>query len=241
MALVKCKECAKEISSQAPSCPHCGAFRFAPPKKTSGCAIALAVLVGVPLLWVVYIYNKFSADYEANRSKPSPTVATPPKDAPATPQKDSAALLADFIAKGGAWEISERKDEMTSKSNIVLSTPSQSYGKDKFGRNVKATLIVQCQNNKTALVVALSDFISTHAVPVESRIDQQKAQSAQWQISTDYQGVFAPNAIARIKALENAEALTIRLTPHGESPMTFPFTVAGLATHLPKVRAACGW
>ena len=26
MALIKCKECGKEISTQAEECPHCGAF-----------------------------------------------------------------------------------------------------------------------------------------------------------------------------------------------------------------------
>lgn len=41
MALTKCKECGKEISTEAGSCPHCGAK----PAKTSGCALVFAAFV----------------------------------------------------------------------------------------------------------------------------------------------------------------------------------------------------
>lgn len=34
MALIKCKECAKEISDSAKQCPHCG---FKKKKQTCGC------------------------------------------------------------------------------------------------------------------------------------------------------------------------------------------------------------
>lgn len=42
MALIKCKECGKEISNDSKSCPNCGS---PPPKQTSGCAkFALFIL-----------------------------------------------------------------------------------------------------------------------------------------------------------------------------------------------------
>lgn len=47
MALTKCSECGKEVSTKADKCPHCGA---PVKKKTSGCAIIAAVLFGVILL-----------------------------------------------------------------------------------------------------------------------------------------------------------------------------------------------
>lgn len=47
MALIKCKECGKEISDQANACPNCGAK----PYKPSGC---LAVFVAVAVLIVIF-------------------------------------------------------------------------------------------------------------------------------------------------------------------------------------------
>jgi hypothetical protein len=45
MALVKCRECGKEIGSEAKICPGCGTV----PKRTSGCAMAFLVfaVIGV--------------------------------------------------------------------------------------------------------------------------------------------------------------------------------------------------
>jgi len=47
MALIKCAECGKDVSTKAERCPHCGAPVR---KKTSGCAILAAILFGLVLL-----------------------------------------------------------------------------------------------------------------------------------------------------------------------------------------------
>lgn len=39
MALIKCRECSKDVSSEAPTCPHCGVL--GPDPATSHQAIAL--------------------------------------------------------------------------------------------------------------------------------------------------------------------------------------------------------
>lgn len=49
MAMVPCKECGKPISDKAAACPHCGKA----PKRTSGCAWAAAILIGVPFGLIV--------------------------------------------------------------------------------------------------------------------------------------------------------------------------------------------
>lgn len=55
MALVKCRECAKEISSEATTCPHCGA---APKKKMGFIKKSLLTLAG--LFIVQMIISNFS-------------------------------------------------------------------------------------------------------------------------------------------------------------------------------------
>ena len=50
MALTKCKECKKEISEKAKSCPHCGA----PIKKISGCGcLTIQFLIIGAIIFIV--------------------------------------------------------------------------------------------------------------------------------------------------------------------------------------------
>jgi len=48
MALTKCRECGKEISTEAKACPHCGA------KPGSSTAKIILVLVGSVIIWSIY-------------------------------------------------------------------------------------------------------------------------------------------------------------------------------------------
>lgn len=68
MALVKCKECDKEVSSEASSCPHCG-FK----KKKTGCLGVIGYLfLG---LIIIAIIGKFSVEW--NKAKESATSTIP--------------------------------------------------------------------------------------------------------------------------------------------------------------------
>lgn len=50
MAMTKCRECGREISTEAAACPHCGAPTGRAAKRHSGCAIVIAAA----LLALVY-------------------------------------------------------------------------------------------------------------------------------------------------------------------------------------------
>ncbi len=70
MALIKCSECKKEISTKADKCPHCGA----PVKKKSGCGTLLIVLFGV--IVVTSIATQFT-DSSGQKSAPAPSPTAP--------------------------------------------------------------------------------------------------------------------------------------------------------------------
>jgi hypothetical protein len=69
MALVKCKECGKDVSEKAESCPNCGApvevkpksFRLSKSEKKGGCLSSIIKLFGLGLL-CMFIYVTFIAD-----------------------------------------------------------------------------------------------------------------------------------------------------------------------------------
>lgn len=56
MALKKCKECNKEISTTAKACPHCGAKSTATKIQDMGCAMMLIpVFIILLILFLVFI------------------------------------------------------------------------------------------------------------------------------------------------------------------------------------------
>lgn len=83
MAMIKCKECGKDISNQATSCPHCG-VPVKKPARTFGCgtAIILATVVAIPL--VMFMGSPRTGQKPQTATKPSTGQA--PVSAPATPR-----------------------------------------------------------------------------------------------------------------------------------------------------------
>lgn len=96
MAMTKCHECKKDISSTAAACPHCGAK---PKPKTSGCAWIAAVIIGVPMFFaIVGTANRSPEPAKAQPSNAGAAPAAPAKAAPqAPPEKPKSVLkLASF-------------------------------------------------------------------------------------------------------------------------------------------------
>lgn len=76
MALVKCKECGKEVSKRAETCPHCGARRI----RKAGCGSYLLlglVLVVALMAWVV---SESPAPRPADRSAQPERLIAPPSE-----------------------------------------------------------------------------------------------------------------------------------------------------------------
>lgn len=81
MALIKCSECGKEISSKAKTCPHCGTT----PKKKTGCLTVLACAIVV--FFAVGVISRMNNPGGVNQSTAS-RVSSPAKNAAPTPQAE---------------------------------------------------------------------------------------------------------------------------------------------------------
>lgn len=68
MALIKCKECGKEVSEKAEKCPHCG-VTICPPKKKTGCLTQLFA-VGIFGFIALLIYGACSGEAYKETQKP---------------------------------------------------------------------------------------------------------------------------------------------------------------------------
>jgi len=67
MALKPCKECKKEVSTQARKCPHCG-VSYPTKNITQGCLVALILIVCIPFL-VVQCAGNGSNESNSNTPK----------------------------------------------------------------------------------------------------------------------------------------------------------------------------
>lgn len=73
MALKKCKECGKEVSTSAKTCPHCGVSN---PTKKVGLINIISSLVGIIVF--IYLLSLFSSPAdESTKSEPTTSTLTP--------------------------------------------------------------------------------------------------------------------------------------------------------------------
>lgn len=63
----KCRECGKEVSTEAKACPHCGAKKPVP-KKVGPIGTAIVVLIGLVIFWPF-----LSGDAGTSAPPPAPT------------------------------------------------------------------------------------------------------------------------------------------------------------------------
>lgn len=76
MALIKCKDCGKDMSTDAKACPNCGA---SPPKTTSRLAIGVAGFIAIAIGMSVY-NGSSSGGGSATSAQPAAAKVTDPKE-----------------------------------------------------------------------------------------------------------------------------------------------------------------
>lgn len=148
MAMTKCHECKKDISTTAAACPHCGAK---PKPKTSGCAWIAAVIIGVPMfLAIVGTANRPPAS-STSSATPSPARSTPA--APPEPPKAVLKLVSfnctqdsigNAIVEGSVKNISDRPIEQAVKVHASFYDKSDNkLGSDSGYLDFKPLLVNQ--------------------------------------------------------------------------------------------------
>ncbi|MCK0153882.1 zinc ribbon domain-containing protein [Alcanivorax sp. S6407] len=219
MALIKCKECGKEISKSAKSCPHCGA----PADKAKG-GFNLAKFM-VVLLGAVFIISLFNDEPTTNTRTPA-TTSTTPKPPP---------------KKWDYYESQNPVDDTITNSFILSPDSGQNY-KGTFD------LVVRCKSNKTELYVKWHDYLGDDSSSVYEdwknvivRVGDSKAVTQRWSISTDKTATFASSAIPLLKKIANADKLLLQTTPYNENPAQAIYDTKGLEEPISKIAKRCNW
>jgi DNA-directed RNA polymerase subunit RPC12/RpoP len=91
MALMKCSECGNDVSSEAKSCPHCGA-KVKKPKAPMSLVKKLGILAAVLFVWSVV--RQASQDEERRAARTPEQVAADKKEAAQEVARSSAVQIA---------------------------------------------------------------------------------------------------------------------------------------------------
>ena len=105
MAMTKCKECGKQVSTEAKTCPHCGAA--APTKKAKGGLGKWLLIVFAIGVVVAVLPRQDKAKASASASSPLKTQAAPVPD---TPKKVEVAAAEE-----------KKVDEVTDRQRAALA------------------------------------------------------------------------------------------------------------------------
>ncbi|MGQ7253944.1 type VI secretion system-associated protein TagO [Vreelandella titanicae] len=173
-----------------------------------------------------------SAEPETSQPEEEPPAPTPPPE-PRSP-----------------WQVSEEVSPMDDSKNVYLSTRANEALPGRYGRSVaRPTLYVRCVENTTALILnmdghfmASSDYHTWGHV--DMRIDDGQAFTKSMRESTNNKALGLWNggtSIPVIRQMFGADQLTMRATPHSESPMTMTFDITGLEEEIAPLREACHW
>lgn len=121
MALKPCKECKREISTEAKACPHCG--KKNPTSRTTSLGL---VLIGVVILSLYTAFNNAGVQPHADRPSAEPVVSQAASSEERTDSRRNQALgqiKLDFTWRKGGFETAMVAD-------FVITNPSPWRVKD---------------------------------------------------------------------------------------------------------------
>lgn len=161
MAMTTCKECKAQISTTAEACPQCGAK----PKKTSGCAIIVALFLGLVLLSAISRGCSGSSSTSTSESNTPINAAQP---APAEPVKvDPAAVLSE--SKKTVNEIEARLKDNTERLKKFYGTTDQV--KESTGDLIKLAVVKGLYAESS---IKEEKNLSSHADLLIAKVSQQQ-------------------------------------------------------------------
>jgi len=227
MALVKCKECGEEVSTQAKTCPKCGAKA---PKKTS-------IFTWLVLIFIVFIVYSVSqsptTSVNSVSSNDSQKSLTTQKTPPAKP----------------TWTTSTSKDKMTGKLSSYASSPIAIPSR-KMGfpyADVHAWLGVGCNKNDEWVYVGFNSAPNLANTETKDGYNLIKTR-IKWDgavknatLTQDWGASFIHfrNGNSAISKIVSSKSALLELQWHGEQSAYFEFSLNGSSAALKKIRAKC--
>jgi hypothetical protein len=141
---------------------------------------------------------------------------------------------------GGDWQLTEEISPVDDSKVVYLSLKATEATPAAPGLTVP-TLFVRCKEGKVESFITWGAPVGTGTVAVTTRLDDGKAETARWLVSTDFRSTFVRGSSwAFISKLRGHDLLVAPLIPLAQNETTAIFNLVGLDRMLRPVKAACG-
>jgi DNA-directed RNA polymerase subunit RPC12/RpoP len=231
MALLKCHECSNEVSSEAKTCPKCGAKVK---KPTSLVVKILAALFGIGILVSLFARHETSNPSGSTAPQATQTAAAPQAEQPAAAAPQTVQTPAP---PKSPWEYSTKKDDMSGKDIAYAETSSLNTEDLHFpyGPGIGATLFLRKhpRSGKDALVRIDKGQIlcrSYESCSIMIRFDDRPAAgySARGPSDGSTEVVFIDNYPKFFAELKRSKRVLVELPLYQDGNRTWKFNVDGL-------------
>ena len=127
--------------------------------------------------------------------------------------------------KASKWTINQSINPLNDEKKVTAILAAVS-GKSSWRENIY--MIVRCDSKKLEMYINWQDYLGSSA-RVTSRIGGLKAETRNWNLSTDSQATFFTGDVKKLLAtMVNYERYVAQITPYNESPVTAVFETQGL-------------
>jgi len=233
MAIIKCKECGKEISSTAKKCTNCG-FE----NKRSRPLIALIFLGAMVALAVSSVNNEKDVSQKVEQTES----IVPKEKQKSIPGKPAAVNLSK-------WRTLNSSDEMTGEASYFATSDSVKPNR-RMGfpySNVIADLFVGCDKNDKWVYVAFNERPILSHGKTKSGYDLIDARikfndSVEVHTFTQEWGsrfIYFSSAESIIKKLKKSNVLSLEFDWHGEQAVIFKFDLTGSSKAIDEISNDC--
>lgn len=154
-------------------------------------------------------------------------------------------MAAIGISQAEAWVVQKETSPIDDSQTVMMWTDSSEQIEDVLGRPQRATLKIQCVENRTGLFVEFGGHYMSHLVDGDMtlRVDDNPAFTRSMRESTDNSslGQMGGNAIGIVRQMMGGDVLTTRATPVNSNPVTVQFPITGIDEKITPLREACNW
>lgn len=150
-------------------------------------------------------------------------------------------VKAAAFAGSGKWRIESERSPLDDSENVFLHLEADNSNRVRPEGTPQPRLSFRCKEGRTDGYVQVEDFLEMESLTVQTRLDQDKAQSSIWAVGADHHAVFVPNSMEFIRQLEGRETMLVQLALTGEDPLLIAFDIRGLPEALKPLKQACKW
>lgn len=138
----------------------------------------------------------------------------------------------------GEWKVSTKTSPIDNSRNVFLTLDANESIQGLGGR-VQPALIIRCKEGRTEAVINWGVYLGLDTTTVLTRLDDEKASTALWDISTDNKATFHKRAEKFLRQLVGHQKLLAEVVPYGENPALVTFSIGGLDEAAKPLREAC--